>query len=457
MTAPALTLPMPASDPALRWPQLFAYGSIRMPLALLELPMFVLLPILYNRTHGMALETIGLILFATRAVDAVADPLIGALLDRWRARIDYARWVRGAMPVLALGFAALLLPPVSGSALVAWLALASIVAYIAYSFVSIAYQAWGASLSGSAVQQVRLTTTREAFGLVGVLAAAALLDPGRAREFAIGFALLAAGSLLWARSAPAAARSTSPFVPATPVAAPVRHGVIEGWARLRGNQAFTWLLAAFMFNGIASAIPATLVLFFASDVLRATPAQASLFLAIYFLAAALAMPFWASLARRIGLRRAWMTGILIAVAGFVWTLTLGAGDGASFMLICAATGIALGSDLALPPALLALAIDRHGDRGSREGAYFGLWNLATKLNLAIAAGVALPLSQWLAEPGRLDGTLALGLVYAALPSLLKLGAGAVLLFSPRAAQIDAPSPINAPSPIDAPSPGSPSS
>lgn len=128
---------------------LLAYGSIRMPLALLELPLFVLLPILYNRSFGMELGLIGGVLFAARAADAIADPLIGMTLDRTRHRFDFSRWIRLGLPLLALAFAALLLPPVRGSALIIWLAVSSIVAYFAYSIVSIAHQSWGASLSRS--------------------------------------------------------------------------------------------------------------------------------------------------------------------------------------------------------------------------------------------------------------------------------------------------------------------
>ena len=67
------------------------------------------------------------------------------------------------------------------------------------------------------------------------------------------------------------------------------------------------------------------------------------------------------------------------------------------------------------------------------GTYFGLWTLATKLNLALAAGIALPLLGWLGyEPGaREPGAVhVLALVYAAVPCVLKLGAiGALYLFA----------------------------
>jgi Na+/melibiose symporter-like transporter len=141
------------------------------------------------------------------------------------------------------------------------------------------------------------------------------------------------------------------------------------------------------------------------------------------------MVLWARLARRFSLPLVWLFGMLAAVAAFVWAYGVGPGDLVAFAAICALSGLALGADLALPPALLARVIDDGGDGGRREGAYFGLWTFVTKLNLALAAGVALPLLQWLGyAPGdRSTAALAaLSASYALLPCALKLAAAAVL-------------------------------
>jgi Na+/melibiose symporter-like transporter len=201
------------------------------------------------------------------------------------------------------------------------------------------------------------------------------------------------------------------------------------WRTVGTNRAFRWLLAAFVLNGIATAMPATLLLFFVRDVLHAE-AQVPLFLVSYFLAGAIGMPMWIALAGRIGLRNAWLLGMAFAVLAFAWTLGLGHQDVRAFWVVCVLTGLALGADLAMPPALLAAVIGANGDAGRHEGAYFGIWNLATKMNLAFAAGLGLPLLALLGyQPGSgTGGVLALG--YAALPSALKLAAGAVLLLSP---------------------------
>ena len=126
----------------------------------------------------------------------------------------------------------------------------------------------------------------------------------------------------------------------------------------------------------------------------------------------------------------------LAIAAFVWAAGLGNGDVAAFAVVCVASGLALGADLALPPSLLADVIGRDGSMRA-AGAYFGLWTLATKFNLALAAGIALPLLGALGyAPGTRDaGAMhTLAVVYAGVPCALKLAAFAALRSFARHAQ-----------------------
>ncbi len=137
------------------------------------------------------------------------------------------------------------------------------------------------------------------------------------------------------------------------------------------------------------------------------------------------MPLWLRAVARFGLAPSWLAGMLLAVAAFAWTALLGAGDATAFLVVCALSGAALGADLALPSALLAGVAAAQGEGRQHEGAYFGWWNLAAKLNLALAAGLALPLLGALGyAPGARDpGALhTLTFAYALLPCPLKLAA-----------------------------------
>ena len=416
--------PARAMQPAaFRWPNGLAYGALGLPLAFVALPLYVILPNHYARAFGMPLATLGAILLAARLLDALIDPALGALSDRLYARSFRAvlAFGAGAALLLAAGFALLFFPAVRSPAGLAWWAGALLVlTYAAYSALSITHQSWGAMLGGDEAQRGRVVAWREGLGLVGVLLASVTpVVLGLGATVALFALCLAAGWLAWTRAltplrAETAARSRAV-------------GIWRPFAR----PDFRRLLAVFVLNGIASAIPATLVLFFIQDRLQAPPSMEAAFLGSYFLCAALSIPLWLQGVKVFGLARCWLAGMLLAIAVFGWASQLGAGDITPFLLVCALSGVALGSDLGLPGALLAGVIQRAGDRGQAEGAYFGWWNFATKLNLALAAGLALPaLAAFGYTPGSRDADALTALVwaYCALPCALKLLAAGALYF-----------------------------
>ncbi|MFM7703825.1 MAG: MFS transporter, partial [Rubrivivax sp.] len=349
-----------------------------------------------------------------------ADPLIGRWVDGWFAasmrRVLLA--AAAASVVLALGFRALFFPAVrEGSALLAWCAATLALTYLAYSVATVLHQAWGARLCGDEGQRARVVSWREGLSLLGVLVASALPALAGLHAATIVFAVsLALALALLARA---------PHPPPRAGGSGGSQGSLTlPWA----SPAFRRLLAIYLVNGIASAVPATLVLFFVRDRLQASSLE-PLFLASYFAAGALSMPLWVRLVARIGLARAWLAGMVLAVLAFAWAALLGTGDVAAYTAVCVASGLALGADLALPGALLAGVIQRAGHAARLEGAYFGWWNFATKLNLALAAGVALPLlGAFGYTPGARDAQAlqALTLAYCLLPCALKLAAAALL-------------------------------
>jgi Na+/melibiose symporter-like transporter len=417
---------------AFGWRDGWRYGLMGLPLAFVALPLYVVLPNYYARGFGVPLATLGVVLLGTRLLDALIDPVLGRWSDALFARS--ARlvlvWAAGAAVALGLGFALLFFPPVSDiPALVAWATACLMLTYVAYSVLSITHQSWGAMLGGDEVQRSRIVAWREGLGLLGVvLASVAPVALGMPATAALFFVALAAGWLAWrtARTPAPVAAGAQTLGSNAPGEAPLATASV--WLPF-ARPAFRRLLAVFVVNGIASAVPATLILFFVQDRLQAPPSTEPLFLGSYFLAAALAIPLWLRVVRRIGLAHTWGVGMLLSIAVFVFASQLGTGDVAEFVLVCALSGVALGTDLALPSALLAGVIKTGGDHGRAEGAYFGWWNFATKLNLALAAGVALPALGALGYvPGARDAQAlqTLTWAYCLLPCALKLLAATLL-------------------------------
>ena len=405
---------------------LAAYAAVALPLAAAALPVHLQVPKFYSML-GLDLAVIGAVLLGVRLLDAVSDPLLGALADRIPRRYGgHKAMIAVAVPALATGLLLLFNPPASSSQLVPWLIAALILAYSGLSAASIGHLALGSALSRDYVERTRITATRGVAALIGVLCAAAVPEwlvrqQGTADGllwFALGFApvlALAAGITLIAGPAPSAN-------------APPRAVSFAALFLPLHNPRFRRLALVFLINGVAAAVPATLLLFFAADVLQRADLT-PLFLVLYFAAGAAGMPFWVRLAAKAGKVRAWLLAMLLAVAAFVWAWFLGAGDAAAFAVVCVLSGFAFGADLALPASMLAdLIDDDEDDRGRPDGAYFGLWHLLEKLALALAAGITFPLLQWLDyQPGSAtDPGSALSMVYALLPCAIKLSAAALL-------------------------------
>jgi Na+/melibiose symporter-like transporter len=397
------------------------YGLLGLPLAFVALPLYVHLPHHYASRFQVPLAWLGAVLLGARLFDALVDPALGRWVDRLQARSPrrLLQVCAVAAAVLALGLQALFMPWVSGTpaALAAWAGLLLLPTCAACSLLAMAHQGWGSRLGGDAVQRSRIVAWREGLGLVGVVLASVLPSlAGLPWMLGVCAAALLLGWWAWWHS------------PWPPTAATPTAQADDRWRPWR-HSAFRRLAGVYALNGIASAVPATLVLFYIQDRLAAPAHWAGLLLGAYFLAAALAMPLWLRAVHHLGLARSWALGMALAIAAFAAAAVLAAGDAPWFVVVCLASGAALGADLVLPPALLAGVIAQAGDRGRHDGVYFGWWQVLTKLNLALAAGAVLPLLAALGyTPGQAEphGLRMLALAYAGLPCVLKAGAALAL-------------------------------
>lgn len=393
-------------------PSLPGYAVFAALLASAGLPIYIHAPKFYVDSYGVSLTALAAVLFGLRLLDVVQDPALGWLVGRLRAARGGAVLVGcGLLAVSMVGLFAIAppLPPL------VWFTVTMVALFSAFSFLTIAMYAEGVSAAARVPGgHLRLAAWRETGALLGVCVASIAPFVLGFAGFAVSFAALAvlAAWLMrndWGVGA----------VPRSGGFGPV----------LRDPLARRLLLIAAL-NAAPVAVSSTLFLFYVESVLEAG-VWAGAFLIGFFVMAAASAPLWSAWAARFGSRRMLLGAMALAIAGFAGTLTLGPGDTFAFALVCIVTGFALGADFALLPAAFAA---RMATVAPDAGAGFGLWAFVSKATLAVAAITLLPALEaagFRAGGPSPEGAIALlALLYAGVPCVLKLGAMALLMYTP---------------------------
>ena len=423
----------------MRHGRLLVYALPAMALAVPLIPAQVLLPSHYADGLGVGLAAVGAVLALARFSDVVTDPLIGWLSDHWPSARLPGFLAGRRKPFIALGavlggIALLQLFAPAGPVGALYLGLWSGLLYLGWTLISIPYAAWGADLSGDYAERAQLTAWREAFGLVGVVLAAALPSALQTLGYGIATALQAVAWVAIAAGAPAILILLWRLPEPPPLAA--RRPQADGLRAGLGNRPFRRLLAAWLLNGVANGLPAALVPLFVEQRLGLGARELGLLLLVYFMAGLGGLPVWLRLVPRLGKHKVWSIAMMLSCCAFAGAPLLGAGQVWAFAAICLLTGATLGADLALPPAMQADVVDLDRMRSGRDrsGLFFAPWGMATKFSLAASVGIAFPLLAWLGfAPGQANtaGALfALAAIYAWVPVAFKLGAIALVWHHP---------------------------
>ncbi|HMW49375.1 MAG TPA: MFS transporter [Cellvibrionaceae bacterium] len=405
--------------------QRLRHGLLALPLTFAGLPIYIHAPDYYAVELGIPLATIGFLLLVLRIIDAVQDPLIGALSDRFYPHRQ-AIVVSGAL-LLAGGFWLIFHPPqlISHSAQLIWLAVSVFICTTGFSMVSINLQAAGSLWLMPAQERTLVAATREALGLLGLLLAAvvpAVLFNYLPRPAALHNLTLILVPLLclgvwvfchWLRGATLL----------TPAA--------QGSMSWRDLFAFKWIngfLLVYTLSAFAAAIPGILVLFYVRDYLQ-LERYSGVFLLLYFLSGVLAMPLWQALTTKISKPAAWLWSMVLACSAFSAAFYLPPQALIAFSLVCIGSGMALGADLALPQAIMADHIAAQPEAASR---YSALMAFLSKAALALATGIVLPIVGWFGfQPGASAHNEVLPFAYALVPCCIKALCAVFLFYCSR--------------------------
>ena len=386
------------------------FSSLAFVIGMAGLPVYIHAPKYFVDVYGISLVTMGVIIFFLRLVDVFQDPILGIIASKT------TRF--GALPialsVVAMCVGMIMLfaiqSPVSPSL---WFCISLFLVFSGFSFAYIRSYAQGLINLG-AKDQIRLARWREVGTTLGICVAAILpttlllVSADGYPLFAIFFCLVAILALMHVWSQFPASNSFQDS-----------QNSFSSLLSATRNLRIRNLLFLALVNSSPVAFSSTLFLFFVESRLNA-PDWAGIFLILFFLAAAIATPFWTKLADVHGVFKILKISMLLSIISFFGATFLAEGDGLIFSAICLLSGATVGADLALLPVLFARQIENSSivpDLG------FSLWNFVSKATLAFAAVISLPLLELVgfnsSGPNSENALLALTFGYAVLPCILK--------------------------------------
>jgi len=122
----------------------------------------VFLFIFYTDVFGLHPAAVGTMMLVTRLIDAISDPLMGALADRTETRFGkfrpYLIW--GIIPIAAAGVLTFTVPDLDDSGKLIWAYATYIFMMLAYTFINVPYGALLGVVTGDSQDRTTLTSFR---------------------------------------------------------------------------------------------------------------------------------------------------------------------------------------------------------------------------------------------------------------------------------------------------------
>ncbi len=370
---------------------LIQYGFMALPLAFAGLPLYIHMPALYTETFAVDIGILGILLLGIRLFDAVQDPFIGYVSDthpHHRLQI-----VIGGMAVLTLGLGGLSIGPLLSIPPLIWFGICMVCATSGFSIVSININTIGGLWHTNATGYTRISAWREAFGLVGLICASILptllqqyisvLDAFMV-SFIVFVILSSIATIGYIHIMKIISIYKKNKNPQTDIKRPLLN-ITHIFDHIfdRGNRVFFGIC---LLSYLSAGLPAVLVLFFIEYYLQATP-YTGIFLLLYFVSGAMFMGAWIRISQKYGALTTWQIAMIVSVVTFFSAIFLQTGDIVFYGIICVASGIALGADIALPPAIIANRI-KNTHTQSHATQYYAVLAFLSKIALALSAGVA---------------------------------------------------------------------
>jgi GPH family glycoside/pentoside/hexuronide:cation symporter len=401
---------MAAGEIPLREKLLYGSGEITISAKNAALNQFLLF--FYADVVHLSPALVSIAIFVAKLWDAVTDPVMGYLSDttrsRWGRRRPYV--AASALPV-GLFFFLLFKPPAVGAGgLFLYLLFIYAALNTCFTVFATPYTAWGAELAQDYHERTAVVQIRSLFGVVGgVIGATAPI--AIARGFAdqrSGFAVMAAAlGVILAAAALLAAAGAHERAPAHIVAPSVRH-FISGLRHTFRNRDFRVVFVTFCLMTVAASLGQAVQLIVVKYWLQMYDFFPVIALT-FALSFAASFPFWLSLSRRVGKRRAMLSGLTLGTVVPLGWVIVQPGQRGAMLVFMVLAGMVTGSlTLVLSSAIDVVDFDELETGERREGAYFGIWTLGLKLMSAfgiLLSGALLQVVGYVPDQPQSAGTM----------------------------------------------------
>ena len=344
----------------------------------------------------VAPAAIGLIFGLSRVWDAVTDPLIGYFSDKTQGRFGRRRpWMLGAVVPVAIFGLLLWSPPgfVSQDYMALWVGVMLFAYMTAMTAFLVPHYALGAELSELTHDRTRIFAGRQIGSIAGsalalILGIHLLTNLPDPRNTAF-WLMVAAGAITILTVSVAVARLSErrDFQGRTKANPFSSFGDV--WRNPHGKR----LIFLYLTEHIGSGASAVLSPFLMHYVVGMPEMTAVIFIP-YLVSQLVTVFLWTEMARRVGKRATWLTGMVVAVAGYATIFFVGHHDLYLMFVVVTLTGAAASCGQVIGPSVQADVIDydEYATGERKEGAYFAVFTFLMKSSsgvMIILTGFAL--------------------------------------------------------------------
>ncbi len=384
-------------SPPLSRKVLAAYSAPAFSQALIHGPTFGIIQGIYAVHFGLSVQSIATVLLVAGIVDAVSNPLVGYISDRFRARFGTRKpWllVGALLTVVSAWFLYAPTPPVTATYFMIW----TLRAYLGWALGEIPYGAWIPEITSNYNDRTRLSTWRAGFMYLGSMAFFGLpyLPIFPTTEFTDETLHMTA--MLAVVAMPVLTLIAVKFVPNGAAPAPKESlPRRQIWRAIFKNRPL--LIFALMFGliGVATGMSNGVLFFFFAAYMDQGQALAGVFL-IALPLGALAVPLWGYLCRRFGKQQAWA----LSTAGaaffmFLYGLIQPSEYATLWLTALQVTVVFMFVSYAVAgPAVLADIVDYGSLRfgGDYAGTYYSFYLLLYKAVPQVGGAIGLALVGW---------------------------------------------------------------